>query len=100
MSGSFFFTVLKVLPSKDPGKVTRASFEKVEQIVGPEQLLVYFRIDQSLFYFLKREPSPEIRDFDKLAERLAAPGPVYCLMQDKTYQQAPEAVTAPGNRSR
>jgi len=92
MSGSFCFTVLKVLPGKDQGKATRDSFAKVEQIVGPEQLLIYFRIDQSLFYFLKRAPSPEIRDFDKLAERLAAPGPVYCLMQEKTYQEAPEAL--------
>jgi len=92
MSGSFFFTVLKVLPARDQGKATRASFEKLEQIVGSEQALIYFRIDQSLFYYLKRAPSPEIRDFDKLIERLAAPRPVYCLMKDKTYQEAPEAL--------
>jgi len=92
MSGSFFFTVLKVLPARDEGKATRESFAKVEQIVGPEQPLLYFRIDPSLFYFLKRAPSPEIRDVDKLIERLAAPGPVYCLMLERTYQKAPEAL--------
>jgi hypothetical protein len=80
------------LPSKDPGKATRESFAKVEQIVGPEQPLLYFRIDPSLFYFLKRAPSPEIRDFEKLIELLAAPGPVYCLMLERTYQKAPEAL--------
>ena len=58
MSGSFFFTVLKVMPARDQGKATRESFAKVEQIVGPDQPLLYFRIDQSLFYFLKRAPSP------------------------------------------
>ena len=92
MSGSFFFTVLKVMPAMDEGKSTRTSFAKVEQIVGPEQPLLYFRIDQSLFYFLKRAPSPEIRDFDDLIERLAAPGPVYCLMLERAYQKAPETL--------
>ena len=60
--------------------------------MGPEQPLLYFRIDQSLFYFLKRAPSPEIRDFDELIERLAAPGPVYCLMLERIYQKAPDAL--------
>ena len=80
------------MPARDQGKATRESFAKVEQIVGPDQPLLYFRIDQSLFYFLKRAPSPEIRDFDELIERLAAPGPVYCLMLERIYQKAPEAL--------
>ena len=92
MSSAFFFMVLKVMPAKDQGKATRESFAKVEQIVGPEQALVYFRIDQSLFYFIKRAPSPEIKDFAKLTDRLSASGPVYCLMQENTYQEAPAAL--------
>jgi 4-amino-4-deoxy-L-arabinose transferase-like glycosyltransferase len=92
MIGSFFFTVLKGLPGMDQGKATRDSFSKLEQTAGPEQPLLYFRIDPSLFYYLKRKPSPEIREFDKLTERLAAPGPIFCLMQEKTFRKAPETV--------
>jgi 4-amino-4-deoxy-L-arabinose transferase-like glycosyltransferase len=92
MTGAFFFTVQKGLPGMDQGKATRDSFLKLEQIASPVQPLLYFRIDPSLFYYLKHKPSPEIREFDKLAERLDAPGPLYCLMQEKIFRKAPETV--------
>jgi hypothetical protein len=60
--------------------------------VKPEDTLLYFRIDRSLFYFFKRDPNPEIKDFEKLAEHLKAPAPVYCLMQKKTYVGIPDEI--------
>jgi len=92
MAGVFTYSVSIVLPNTNVSATTRLFVNKVESIVKPEDTLVYFRIDQSLFYFFKRDPSPKIMEFENLAKRMKVPSPVYCLMQEHTFQESPKEI--------
>jgi len=92
MMGLFFCIVVKVLPAIDEGKAMRTFLSSVEKAVPPGNTLAFYRIDQSLFYFLYRDPMPEIRDYALLGKALENSNIFYCLMQEKNYFNAPAEI--------
>jgi 4-amino-4-deoxy-L-arabinose transferase-like glycosyltransferase len=92
MMGLFFCIVVKILPAIDEGKTMRTFLSRVEKAVPPGDTLAFYRIDQSLFYFLSRDPVPEIRDYALLGKALENSHNFYCLMQEKNYLNAPAEI--------
>ncbi len=76
----------------DDTKSARLFFERIEKVVHPEDTLICFSVDESLYYYLKRNPSSEIKDFEQLAAALNAPAPVFCLIQKKEFKKSPEKI--------
>lgn len=92
MVGLFFCIVVKILPAIDEGKAMRTFLSSVEKAVPPGDTLAFYRIDQSLFYFLARDPVPEIRDYALLGKTLENSNRFFCLMQEKSYLNAPAEI--------
>jgi hypothetical protein len=92
MMGLFFCIVVTVLPAIDEGKAMRTFLSSVEKAVPPGNTLAFYRIDQSLFYFLSRDPVPEIRDYALLGKTLESSNAFFCLMQEKNYLNAPAEI--------
>lgn len=92
MLGLFFCIVVKILPAIDEGKSMRTFLFNVEKAIPPGDTLAFYRIDQSLFYFLSRDPMPEIRDYALLNKALESSNYFYCLMQEKNYFNAPAEI--------
>ena len=92
MMGLFFCIVVTVLPAIDEGKAMRTFLSSAEKAVPPGNTLAFYRIDQSLFYFLSRDPVPEIRDYALLGKALESSNIFYCLMQEKNYLNAPAEI--------
>ena len=88
----FLCIVLMVFPSKNAGNSPRPFFERVEKTVSPEDTLVYYSIDHSLFYFLKRSPVPDMQTYSEIKQTLSTPRKVYCLLEEKDYKNAPEEI--------
>lgn len=89
MVGLFFCIVVKILPAIDEGKAMRSFFFNVEKAVPPGDTLTFYSIDYSLFYFLSRDPVPEIKDYELLVKTIENSNRFFCLMQEKKYLNAP-----------
>jgi len=92
MLGMFYFCIFKIFPSRDASKSPRPFIQRIESIVKPEDALCYFLIDQSLFYYFKRDPSPEIKSYSQLQETLNAHDTIYCVLLKKEYEMAPQEI--------
>jgi hypothetical protein len=54
--------------------------------------LVYYSIDHSLFYFLKRSPVPDMQTYSEIKQTLGTPRKVYCLLEEKDYKSVPDEI--------
>jgi 4-amino-4-deoxy-L-arabinose transferase-like glycosyltransferase len=88
--GIFAFSIFIAFPATDKSKTARAFFERVETTVGPENTLLFYRFDKGLYYFLNRKPLPEIKDLETIRKKISGPDPVYYVVDEETYQQAPQ----------
>ena len=92
MLGMFYFCIFKIFPSRDASKSPRPFIQRIESIVRPEDALCYFLIDPSLFYYFKRDPSPEIKSYSQLKETLNTHDTIYCVLLKKEYEMAPQEI--------